>query len=390
MAASRLLVADKDLEYGMALARAVSGLQNEFEITVISPERKKSKKDPKHAFTGYDMILIGSCEEEILKTIRTQVSDSRIVMLSESVVENLIEQSKNEEKQFWHIYKYSNVYDIISDLNYLIGSLTGKKSLLRKNMGSELIGFYSISGGSGKSSVAISVLRELSRHHDKKTLYLCFEEIPATELFVNNNSSGRNIGDYLYYLFERKNEFLCSRPEAFTACDEFGVEYLYPSKGRNDFNFLKQEEIVSFFKIISESCRYDYIALDLKNDLSEDTLFLLSLCRKIIFIRSEDLVSELKSRKCMDYLLQHNSLENMERILPVVNRAANPEAEKDGNLNILSKNETAVFIEEDGNSFRFLSNHIDVDINHNFGIGIKKIADEILLTENTAHQKGRE
>jgi cellulose biosynthesis protein BcsQ len=390
MAVSKILVADNDLEYGKALARAVSGLQNELEITVICPSRNKSKKASGDLFTGYDLILLGGCEEAILHAVKSQVSDSRIVILSESVVETLTEQSKKEEKQFWQIYKYSNVYEIIADLNFLIGSLTGKKSLSRKSLGPELIGFYGISGGAGKSVVAISTLRELSRYHDKKTLYLCFEEIPATELFVINNSSGRNIGDYLYYLFERKNEVLCSRPEAFTACDEFGVEYLYPSKGRNDLAFLTQNEIVLFLKTVSESCRYDYIALDLKNDLAEETLFLMNLCSKIIFIRSENRVSELKSRKCMDYLLQHNALENIERVLSVVNKAAGPEGEKGEDPNIFPKKDTVIYIEEDENSFRFAPTHIDVALDHNFGIGIKKVADRILLTENAAYQKGGE
>ena len=390
MAVNKILVADNDLEYGKALARAVSGLQNELEITVICPERKKSKKVPKDLFSGYDLILLGGCGEELIKSAKSQVSGRRIVLLSETVIETLTIQSKKEETQFWQIYKYTNVYEIISDLNYLIGTLTGKKSLLRKNLGPELIGFYSISGGSGKSVVAISTLRELSRYHDKKTLYLCFEEIPATELFVINNSSGRNIGDYLYYLLERESESLCSRPEAFTACDEYGVEYLYPSKGRNDLTFLTQNEMVHFLKAVSESCRYDYIALDLKNDLAEQTLFLINLCSKIIFIRSEDRISELKSRKGMAYLLQHNSLENTDRILAVVNKAAGPEAETDENLNIFPKKDKAIYIEEDGNSFRIAPNHIDVVIDHNFGIGIKKIADRILLTENTAYQKGGE
>lgn len=390
MAVNKVLIADNDLEYGKALARAVSGLQNELEITVICPGRNKSKKVPKDLFSGYDLVLLGGCDEEILKSAKSKASESRIVILSESVVEALTEQSKKEEKQFWQIYKYSNVYEIISDINYLIGSLTGKKSLSRKSLGPELIGFYSISGGSGKSVVAISTLRELARYHDKKTLYLCFEEIPATELFVINNTNGRNIGDYLYYLFERKNGTLCSRPEAFIACDEFGVEYLYPSKGRNDLIYLTQDEIVHFLKTISESCRYDYIALDLKNDLAEETLFLINLCSNIIFIRSEDRISELKSRKCMAYLLQHNVLENTERVLEAVNKAAGHETEKDQNPNVFPKNDKVFYIEEDGNSFRIAPNHIDVDIDHNFGVGIKKIADRILVAENTAHQKGGE
>ncbi len=390
MTAGKVLIADNDLEYAKALARAVSGLQNEYEIAVIRPGLAKSAGAVRNLISGYDLVLLDGCFERTLQASKSQISNCRIALLSESVVETLVEQSKKEAWQFWQIYKYTNVYEIISDINFLTGSLTGRKSLTRKRPGPGLIGFYSISGGSGKSVVAISTLRELSRCHDKKTLYLCFEEIPATELFVINNSGRRNIGDYLYYLFERKNEALCSRPEAFTACDDFGVEYLYPSKGRNDLTLLTRNEMIFFLKTVSESCRYDYIALDLKNDLSEGTLFLMNLCNEIIFIRSENRVSELKSRKCMDYLLLHNALENTRQILSVVNRAAGPEDERDNNPGVLPGENKEIYIEEDGSSFRYAPDYIDVAIDHNFGVGIKKIADRILLAENTTHQKGRE
>ncbi|HML36682.1 MAG TPA: hypothetical protein PKA19_04540, partial [Bacillota bacterium] len=35
-------------------------------------------------------------------------------------------------------------------------------------------------------------------------------------------------------------------------------------------------------------------------------------------------------------------------------------------------------IEKDDSSFRFTENHLDIDISHVFGIGVKKIADEIV------------
>ena len=70
-----------------------------------------------------------------------------LVILTEYIVENLMKQSENEGNHFWYIYKYTNVNNIISDLNYLIGSITGKKNLLKKSSAPNLIGFYSISGG---------------------------------------------------------------------------------------------------------------------------------------------------------------------------------------------------------------------------------------------------
>ena len=203
MSASRILLADKDMEYGMALARAVSNLHSEFEITAAHFEMcgDGTKHDINIEFNQYDLILISGYPDEIAVFVSDKISKAkRIVILTDYIVESLVKQSEEERKEFWYLFKYTDVSVIISDLNFLIGSLTGKKSLLKKSTGPELIGVYSISGGTGKTVVALSTSRELARYHDKKVLYLSLEDLPATELLINNHVQNRNMGDYLYFL----------------------------------------------------------------------------------------------------------------------------------------------------------------------------------------------
>ena len=51
MSVSRILLAEKDLEYGRAIARAVSNLHREFEIKIISLETHgKIKLNSKTAY----------------------------------------------------------------------------------------------------------------------------------------------------------------------------------------------------------------------------------------------------------------------------------------------------------------------------------------------------
>lgn len=383
MGACRILLADKDMEYGRALARSVSNLPNEFEITVMNLEAGgKAKVDGRIAFQDYDLILIGGYPEEIAGAISRRLSGaSRIVILTEYMAESLIKQSESKENHFWFLYKYVNVNDMISSLSYLTGIVTGKKRLLRRSTAPVLIGFYSIGGGTGKTSVAIGTSRELSRYHDKRVLYLSFEEIPAVEILFKNNPEGRNIGDYLYYLLEKGNENLCSRPESFTSSDDYGVETFYPSKGRNDLNYLSQEELLIFLKILSDSCRYDYIALELKSDLAEGTLFLMDQCGKIILIQSDDPVSEFKNRKFLAYIERVEAFGYKDRFLLAVNRTVCAESGWNDSDGFYNKNIKLIHIEKDENSFRFASEHLDIDINHVFGVGVKKIADEIISSE---------
>lgn len=389
MSACKLLIAEKDLEYGRALSRAVSNLHNEFEITIMNlGSRGKAKSFGRIAYREYDLILIGGCPDGTAEKISSKILNCcRIVILTDYIVEDLLKQSEKEENHYWYLYKYVNINNLVADLNYLIAFITGKKSLMRKTSAPELICFYSVSGGAGTTVIALGTSRELSRYHDKRVLYLNFEEIPATELYTNDNKENRNIGDYLYFLFEKNNVDLCSHPEGFTSHDEFGVESFYPTKGRNDLNYLTQEELINFLKLISDSCRYDYITMDLRSDLSEETLFLLNQCCKIILIQNDDPVSNYKNRKFLAYLSERTTFNFKDRIILAVNKAYGHESEMDNNKDFNLYNTKCITIEKDENSFRYTLSHLDIDINHAFGIGIKKIADEILSSEGKEYRK---
>ncbi|HWQ77677.1 MAG TPA: hypothetical protein VN381_02615, partial [Anaerovoracaceae bacterium] len=377
-------------DYGRALARAVSNSQSGFAVTVINLEpRGKSKPGEKTAFQDYDLILLGGYSEETARTVGRRVpGGGRVVLLTDTMTESLVKQSELEGDHLWYLYKYGSVNDIISGLSYLMGIVTGRKSLLRKSTAAVWIGFYSVGGGAGKTAVAVGMARELSRYHDKRVLYLSFEEIPAAELIFKNNPDGRDIGDYLYYLLMKGNESLCSRPEGFTASDDYGVETFYSCRGRNDLNHLTQEELTSFLRVISDSGRYDYITLELKSDLEEKTVLLMEQCGKIILIQNDDPVSEFKNRKFIAYMDKLNAFRNKDKFLLAVNRADCSGAGMDEGAGLYDKQMKRIHIEKDDSSFRFTLNHLEIDISHVFGSGIKKIADEIISSETGKENMG--
>lgn len=381
MGVSRILLADQDMEYGRAFARAVSNLHSEFEITIVNPEALcEARPDSGIAPDDYELVLLGGYPDEVVETVGKKMGNARrLVLLTDHIAEPLVSQSEKNEIPFWYLFKYTDITLIISDLDFLIGLLTGKKRLLKKSDAPELVGFYSISGGAGKTVISLSTARELARYREKKVLYLSFEELPSIELLIKNHSQNRNIGDYLYYLFEKKNDNLCSRLESFIFSDEFGVETFAPTGGRNDMSELTQEETVQFFKVISDSCRYDYVVLDLKSDLSEPTLFLMNLCGRIVLIENDDPISRFKSRKLATYLGGADSLQSGGRYIAVVNqtKGAGMAPEESGAQGQGQPDQ--IFLEKDENSFQFGWDHLSVGIEHAFGIGIKRIADRILL-----------
>jgi cellulose biosynthesis protein BcsQ len=248
---------------------------------------------------------------------------------------------------------------------------------VEKGFAPEFIAFYSVCGGSGNTACAFGTSKELSRYHDKKVLYLSFEEMPASELMIRYHARSLTIGDYLYYLLETNNISLCCHPEGFTSSDDCGVESFSPSVGLNDLNDLSQEELIAFLKIISDSSRYDYVILDFNNRLSDETLFLMNLCSIIVVLLNDHPVSEYRTRKLIAYLTKQSNFADKNRFLRVVNQAGPEFPEPIGETGCKT-----ICIEKDDNSFRYSEDHFEIDINHAFGIGIKKIADEIILVES--------
>lgn len=389
MSTNRLLISDNDLAYGKALAKSILNLHQEFDITVMSSDKiEKMGIDQQSFIKSFDLILTGNLPAE---TEEWSISN-RIVVLTNYRTDNIIKQSQEEGKHPWYLYKYRNVNKIISDINFLIGFITGRKNLLRDGFSTSIIGFYAMSGGVGKSVISFGVSRELSRYHDKKVLFLCFEEFPSTGLFYKVEEGCKDIGNYLYFLFNKQNGNLCSFMEAFTISDEYGVDTFLPSGGRNDLKCLTKEELACFIKHICDSNRYDYIVFDLPCDLSEETVLLMNLCSRLALIHNDSPISQFKFQKFKDYLnivkpikteneLIHDELIRDELIcgdlIHIVNMAEHIEYNQEEKGRASGDSRSWIYIEKDDNSFRSTAEHLDIDINHTFGIGIKKIADEI-------------
>ncbi|MEL7654625.1 MAG: hypothetical protein AAGU75_01810 [Bacillota bacterium] len=377
----KVLLTDRDKEYGKALTKAISNLHNEFEVSVYSLNEDDSN-EYEFSIDSYDLYLIGGYLNSQIESFPIKnLNKNKAVILTEYQVETILKQTAYHTDDYWYLYKYVKIDEIISDLNYIIGFISGKKSVLRKSQHTNIIGFYSISGGAGKSVISIGTSRELCRYHDKKVLYMSFEEIPATELYIKYNFKNRNIGDYLYYLLKKQNENICSHLDGFTVLDEFGVEFFPSSNGRNDLNCLTKDELTYLVKVLSDSCRYDYIIFDLNNDLSEETLLLMDQCCKIIIVQNKNLAAVYKCEKMFNYLRNINSFHFQDRLFCVTNKIEASDNNLFENQGLSMKSLKNIFIERDENSFRVLDDHLDFNINHSFGIGIKQITDEIILSE---------
>ena len=98
----------------------------------------------------------------------------------------------------------------------------------------------------------------------------------------------------------------------------------------------------------------------------------MNLCSKIIMIQTDNPVSEFKTRKFIAYLGKARLSEYKDRCICAINNVNSPEQDKEGFEDIYNKSLKRIYIEKDENSFRLTLNHLDININHTFGVGIKK------------------
>lgn len=363
----RLLLLEKDMEYGQTLGKAISSLNNEFFITIQNIEDRNTV-DP----AEYHIILAGGLSEKERNDLGIDLK--KVVWLIEDQTAGKKAQTEIGNEVL-HIYKYSKVSEIISNLRFAYGLITGKSEVYTTNPETRLVGFYSGSGGAGTTVVSIGTARELSRYQGKKVLYLNYEEISSTLFYLSNGTEIRSISDYLYYLFQKKNGNICSFLDSFTYRDPFGVSTFYPNEGRNELKQLTPDELSYFINTLIESRKYDYIILDFSCDLNEETKHLLHYCSKIVFITTEREIHRYKEKLLLDYFSQ---IFNPEKLITAMNQSLFLTEYKENKSNSANQTKSVIRIEKDDNSFCYNNEKIEISINQIFGLGIKTLTNEIL------------
>ena len=124
-----LTICDKEnAEYGTALAKAISGLHNEFEMELHHfCDLSKFWIDYENDF--YLHLMDGYSSEELEEWLNNNPFKNRIVILSEFHC-TPVDKQLNQEGSCWQLYKYAKVNDMIRDLYFIYGILTGKKQLI--------------------------------------------------------------------------------------------------------------------------------------------------------------------------------------------------------------------------------------------------------------------
>lgn len=276
------------------------------------------------------------------------------------------------------LFKYAAVTELAGQCLDLFGRLSGHPRFIGARAEFRLILFGGVAGGVGTTALCLSVARELARFHEKRVLFLSFENPSSAAVYFTEAEAkaAAPAGDYLYYCFSNNPSHMLAYPERFIVTDGWGIDTLLPGPGFNEIAALESGEFERLLEILGRVRRYDYILLDLPLTGDEWKKDLIKRAALLVTVSDQSAVSQIKRQNWAELLpgseetVDDGSIDRLD----VYNRWTL----RDGFNAEDSETGRACWIAEDPESFTVQDGHILIDLNKAYGLGVKKIADELI------------
>lgn len=379
----RILIADRDKEYTLALARILTNKYAVFHVAAIEFGSCGWKKEDWLDIDKYDLILVDDRTKKELPQF-TEKTAEKIVLLTTQKPEEEADVKNRVNGDPAVIYKYGGASRIASELRFRYAHLSGVPPKEVPDLCAELLAFTGAAGGVGKTAVSIAVARELAGYHKMKVLLLSMETPESIDIYLNGEGGERGLSDYLYYLFSKKEQKTASCPEAFLSVDHWGVEFFRPGRSRNELSELSPEQFLIFVSTLCNARKYDCVCLDMDAASSENCFQRMRMMTQIILINDGSPVSMIKNKRFLNDLNLFRKNDDLGSVLQIRNKWINeerfyseneaenvfvPELQICGDINIA--------IEYDPESFRQTTYGVELELDRRFGLGVKKLAEEI-------------
>ncbi len=258
-----------------------------------------------------------------------------------------------------------SIYNCLeSSLNCSINRLSVRKS--------KFICMVSAAGGVGCSAISVALGKELAMSFGGQVLYISFESVASTGLYFNDLGGKATLNEYIYYCFNDKRSGSTPIIDRFLIDDMQGMKAFRPG-GHNQLLDLSKEELARLLNRLTFSGDFDYIIMDMKGDMPGISKELLDSCDAVVLVDDGGPVSLYKNKL---WLEEHQP--DPGKVLLVSNKwdsnfVEETEAE---DQNFLKK----LYIEADPSCFREIEGVVHINISSRFGLGIRRLADELAGT----------
>lgn len=277
MAKPRIIIADTDISYIIPLQlKFAEDFFEKIDLEIVTEEEYFET-----LFSTPQRIDILIISEELYSQAMQRHNISHIFVMNEQY-----EEDQTADLNVNHIFKYTSIKEIFNEI-------TGKSAdVLKTNkvgkQETQVVLFYSASGGTGKTTVAMGVSAVLTKNY-KRVLYInaarlqAFHHmlenhsaITATDVYAKLASAGDNIYSDIKHVIRK--ELFSYLPPFKAALMSLGLSYSV------------FEKIISSAK---KSGDYDFIVVDADVTFDEDKAVLLSMADKVIVVVNQNLASVL-------------------------------------------------------------------------------------------------
>ena len=277
MAKPRIIIADTDISYIIPLQlKFVEDFFEKVDLEIISDTEYFDTlfSTPQRA----DILIIS---DELYSQSMQRHNISHIFVMNEQY-----EEEQTADLNVNHIFKYTSIKEIFNEI-------TGKSADVLKieNNGkqeTQIILFYSASGGAGKTTVAMGVSASLTKNY-KRVLYINAARLQVFQHMLENHSAITAADVYAKLATATDNIYEdikhVIRKELFNYLPPFKAALMSLGLSYSVF-----EKIVSSAK---KSGDYDFIVVDADVTFDEEKAFLFNIADKVIVVTKQNLASVL-------------------------------------------------------------------------------------------------
>ncbi|TQR44191.1 ParA family protein [Paenibacillus popilliae] len=210
-------------------------------------------------------------------------------------------QFSKQSEAYPSVFKYQPIHLLISTVKTLY--LEQHEVIAEQSVGNgnaKVISFYSMVGGTGKTTAALNLSRELSLA-GMKVMYINLEDISSLPVWFNTKP-GHGFAEILYYVKSNKKQVIAKVNQHKKTDIDSGLVYIEPITNHSEIEDITREDVISLIEVIVQSMDYDYVVLDCETSFHERIMGALECSHHILCFVLDDIQCIYKTEIGLSYM----------------------------------------------------------------------------------------